>query len=73
MWAARDPARHLRVPRPESTRVHPRTFHLAFTMRRRPPRRTLHLHFKTKKNISKQRVSITHHTGMTSTDLQSPL
>jgi len=44
MWAARDSARHLRVPRPKSTRVHPRTFHLAFTSRRRPPRRTLYLH-----------------------------
>jgi len=72
MWAARDSARHLRVPRPKSTRVHPRTFHLAFTLRRRPPRRTLYLHFTTKASINMQRLSISHHTRMTTTDPQSP-
>ena len=62
MWAARDSARHLRVPWPKSTRVHSRTLHLAFTTRRRPPRRNLHLHFTTKTSINTQRLSITHHT-----------
>ena len=52
MWAIHDSAQHLRVPRPKSTRIHLRTFHLAFTMHRRPPCRTLHLHFTTKENIS---------------------
>ena len=52
MWAARDSTRHLRVPRPKSTRVQLRTFHLAFTSRHRPPHRTLHLHFTTNASIN---------------------
>ena len=59
----RDSVRHLRIPRSKSTRVHPRTFHLAFTSRRRSPHRTLHLHFTTKATINTKRLSITHHAS----------
>ena len=72
MWAARDSTRHLRVPRPKSTHVHPQTFHLTFTSRRRPPRRPLHLHFTIKASINTQRLSITHHIGLTTTGTQYP-